>query len=94
MRLLGNVLLFVAALGFFAFPVVYHITSGGLWRFSPVGKALMQFMGVLAGVMVLAVWSLLFGPLPALSRVIVWGAISVVTWRQVWLLIKVRNRKA
>ena len=92
MRLLGNVLLFVSALGFLAFPIVLHVTSGGLWRFTPVGKALMQFMGVLAGVMVLAVWSLLSGPLPALVRVIVWGAIAFVTWRQVYIVVKVRRR--
>ncbi|MGZ4521935.1 MAG: putative phage holin [Mycobacteriaceae bacterium] len=93
MRLLANTLLFIAALGFFAFPVTYHLTSGGLWRYSTVGKALMQFMAVLAGVMVLAVWSTLRGPLPELARVIVWGSICAVTWRQVGLLISVRRRK-
>lgn len=93
MRTLGTILMLVSALALFTFPVAYHFTSAGLWRYSPVGKALMSFMGVLAGVMVLAVWAVAFGPLPAVTRVIVWGAISFVAWRQVWILFVVRRRE-
>jgi uncharacterized membrane protein HdeD (DUF308 family) len=81
-----------AALALFVFPPAYHYTSSGLWRYSRVGRALMAFMGVLAAVMVLAVTSLIVHPLPQVVRVITWAAISFVSWRQVWMLFRVRNR--
>lgn len=94
MRLLGTILMLAAALALFTFPIAYHCTSGGLWQYSRVGRALMWFMGVLAAVMVLAVLSLLFHPLPPIVRVLTWGAVAFVAWRQVWVLFKVRNRRA
>lgn len=92
MRVLGTTLMFTAALALYVFPLAYHFTSGGEWRRSEVGRALMAFMGTLALVMVLAVWARIFGPLPEFARVVVWGLISVVAWRQVWLLFAVRRR--
>lgn len=92
MRLAGTILMLTAALALLTFPIAYHFTSGGLWRYSRVGRSLMAFMGVLAAVMILAVWTVLFGPLPAFMRVMTWAFISFVSWQQVWVLFNVRNR--
>lgn len=87
----GSVMFLLSAAGLVFFPIAYHFTSSGLWRYSRAGRALMAFMGVLAMVMVLGLWSLIFGPLPQL-RAVVWTAVAAVTWWQVWTLFAVRLR--
>ncbi len=92
MRLLGNVLMLSAALALFVFPPAYHFTSGGLWRYSPAGRALMAFMGALDAVMILAVANLIFAPLPEFVRPLVWAAVAFVAWWQVRTLFVMRRR--
>lgn len=94
MRLLGTILMVIAGIGLIVFPAAYHVTSDGLWRHSRVGRSLMAFQGALALVMVLAIWAVFFGPLPQVVRVIVWGVIGAVAWRQVYLLFSVKARAA
>lgn len=98
MRAISTVLLLLSAGALITFPFAYHFTSGGLWRYSQVGRSLMSFMGVLGLVMLLAVGSVVSralgnGPLPPWVGVAVWSAIAFVSWRQVWVLFKVRRRK-
>lgn len=90
MKSLGDVLMLSAALALFVFPPAYHFTSGGLWRYSRVGRGLMSFMVALDAVMVLAVLNLILDPLPEVVRPIVWLVVSFVAWRQVWLLFAKR----
>lgn len=92
-----TVLILLSAAALIAFPIAYHFTSGGLWRYSSVGRSLMQFMGVLGCVMLLSVGTLVsralgYGRLPDWVGIPVWGAIAFVSWRQVWMLFKVRRR--
>lgn len=98
MMLLRTALVLLSAAALITFPIAYHFTSGGLWRYSQVGRSLMWFMGVLAGVMLLTVATIVsralgHGRLPDWLGTPVWAAIAFVAWRQVWMLFKVRRRK-
>lgn len=81
MRLLGNVLLLVAALGLIPAPFVYHWRSRGWWRATRMGWHLMTFMAVFSEVMCFAVASL-FWDLPSCVRPFVWANIAFIAgWR-------------
>lgn len=91
MRLLGNIFMLASAAALFSYPFIFHVTSGGLWRFSVAGRALMAFMGMLGAVMVLAVTNLLFD-LPSWFRPLIWIGIACASWWQVRTLFVVRSR--
>lgn len=88
------VLVLTAAAAFIAFPIAYQWTTGGAWINSVMGRHLMGFMGVIALVMVLAVWTRLAGPLPEWVRPAVWAAINFIAWWRLFLVIRLRHGDA
>ena len=90
MRHLAVALMLIAAVAFMLSPIVYQVRTRGAWRNSPEGWHFMSYMGVLAMVMMLAVWSVFWGPLPVWVRAVTWGAIAVVAWWRLIVLLRVR----
>ena len=78
----------IAAVAFALSPIVYHVRTRGAWRHSPEGWHFMSYMGVFAMVMMLAVWSVFFGPLPPWVRAATWVAIAVVAWWRLFVLLR------
>lgn len=81
-----------AAVAFALSPVVYQVRTRGKWRHTPEGWHFMSYMAVFAMVMMLAVWSVFFGPLPVWVRAVTWAAIAVVAWWRLFVLLKVAAR--
>jgi hypothetical protein len=99
MRPLGNVLLLVAAVALIAFPICYHILTGGSWRHvgawrtTTMGVHLMVFMGVFAEVMVFAVANFIWD-LPSWVRPLIWFQIGAVAWWRVVLLFVIQHSES
>lgn len=88
MRGLAVALVLVAAVAFTLSPIVYQVRTRGAWRRSPEGWHFMSYMGVMALVMLLVVWSIFAGPLPAWLRPVTWGAIAAIAWWRLIVLLR------
>ena len=88
MRLLTITFILTAAVGFVLSPFAYAVGTKGAWRRSADGWHFMSYMGVFALVMMLAVWSILWGPLPMWVRMLTWASIAAVAWWRLILLIR------
>lgn len=89
LRTLGGIELFVLTLGFWAFTLLFHVLSD--WKESLMGR---HFMYLMMSCSLIMGWSfagyafelsLIFR---AWGRVILFGALAFIVWRQVSLLIK------
>lgn len=91
LRVIGGVELFALTLGFWAFTMLFHVLSD--WRESTMGKHFMSFM--VACDLVLG-WSWLgftFEISPVVRtwvRVVLYGGLAFIVWRQVHLLIRMQ----
>lgn len=92
MRLLTVAFILTAAVAFVLSPFAYAVGTKGAWRRSADGWHFMSYMAVFALVMMLAVWSILWGPLPVWVRALTWGAIAIVAWWRLAILIKTGRR--
>lgn len=91
MRNLAAVFMLVSAVAFVLSPIVYAVRTRGAWRDTVEGWHFMSYMGVMALVLTLAVWSVFFGPLPEWVRPLIWGAIATVAWWRLFILLRVKR---
>lgn len=89
LRTLGGIELFALTLGFWAFTLLFHVLSD--WKASEMGRHFMYLMGSCS--LILA-WSFIgyafHIPLEfrAWVRIILYGALAFIVWRQVRILIR------
>lgn len=99
-RLVGSILVLVAAVQALEWLYAYHRQTSGGWRKSEVGRHLMAFGAAIAAVLTLAAVRIVFvdflhGSEPTWYRgfrVAVFAAIPFVLAWQRWLFVKVQRR--
>lgn len=90
---IGTAAYFATTLGFVTFCVLYHILAD--WRASKMGRHMMLFMGVCAFILCYSIF-IAYINLPEAwriaSRMVIYGALCAVVWRQIVLLVKEQVR--
>lgn len=95
-RIIGTIIYYSLTLGALAFVALYGLLAP--WWRSPVGRHMMAFMVVLAGILLYGSIVPLLGLSPVQrlwSRVVAFTLFSAVVWWRVWLVValQVENLK-
>lgn len=92
LRVLGGIILFVLTIGFWAFTLLFHILSA--WKTTAMGK---HFMSLMVSCDLILTWlwvGFVFEEIPpgvrAWVRILLYGTLAFVVWRQVRILIKMQ----
>jgi FlaA1/EpsC-like NDP-sugar epimerase len=96
-QLVGNTLLVVTTLLAIACVVYYHVSSGGTWRFTEVGRHLQAFMGSCALVLTLSVLRVFGGaslatPWFAAVRTVALSTVTVAFGWRLSIMIRANRR--
>lgn len=91
LAIVGGIELLTLTLGMLAFTLLYHVLSD--WKASTMGRHFMAFM-VSCDLILVWTWVGFMFPIPGIIlgwiRVILWGSLAFVVWRQVKILIKLQ----
>lgn len=89
LRTIGGIELFVLTMGFWAFTLLFHVLSD--WKESELGR---HFMSLMMSCSLILAWSFagyafeLSPTFRAWGRVILYGSLAFIVWRQVRILVK------
>ena len=92
---LATFLVVMGAIPAWVFPFLYHHRSRGRWRHSALGWHLMAMTVVIGLFLTLAATVRLFGPYPGIAvvAVILYGAVDVLLWQRVILMLSATRER-